>query len=176
MIGDIKERKRSSVPIPPSAPPSHRSGFPKAQHRSKKSAFLSSRESQSPSSGAVPAVTHVVPHSGVDDDLLGITNDTADPSPSRQMHDPDGIRAQVSAENERLVQSMTEEEREAERQEIYARFGPAIGDVLRRAREARERQNASSIGLCLVPHENLTCTSRPNRIMNSTDTKLVHSN
>lgn len=47
-------------------------------------------------------------------------------------------RSQISAENEAKVQAMTEDEREAERQEILKAFGPSVGEILRRAREKRE--------------------------------------
>ncbi|KAF9517230.1 hypothetical protein BS47DRAFT_1390022 [Hydnum rufescens UP504] len=144
MIGNIKERETSSTPTPPSIPStSRRSGFPKAQHRLKKSAFLGSRESQNRDSsrGGVRAVPHVAPVS--EGSHAPYRSDEVEPPPlGHKIHDVDEIRAQVSAENEQLVQSMSDEQRETERQEIYARFGPGIGDVLRRAREARERQNA----------------------------------
>jgi hypothetical protein len=44
----------------------------------------------------------------------------------------------MSKENERHVAAMTEEEREQERREIEEKFGKHIGEVLRRARMARE--------------------------------------
>jgi len=44
----------------------------------------------------------------------------------------------MSEENERRVATMTEEERAQERREIEEIFGQNIGDVLRRARMARE--------------------------------------
>jgi hypothetical protein len=44
----------------------------------------------------------------------------------------------MGEENERRVAAMTEEERAQERREIEEKFGKNIGDVLRRARMARE--------------------------------------
>jgi len=44
----------------------------------------------------------------------------------------------MTEENERLVAAMTEEEREQERRQIRENFGKNIGDVLRKARTARE--------------------------------------
>jgi len=44
----------------------------------------------------------------------------------------------MSEENERRVAAMTEEEREQERREIREKFGKNIGDVLKKARMARE--------------------------------------
>jgi len=47
-------------------------------------------------------------------------------------------RAQVSADNAMRVASMTDEEREAAKREVIERFGIGVGDVLKRARQARE--------------------------------------
>jgi hypothetical protein len=44
----------------------------------------------------------------------------------------------MSEENERRVAAMTEEEREQERGQIRENFGKNIGEVLRKARMARE--------------------------------------
>jgi len=52
--------------------------------------------------------------------------------------DTDDWRVRVSEENERRVAAMTEEAREQERREIEEKFGKDIGEVLRRARMARE--------------------------------------
>ena len=52
----------------------------------------------------------------------------------------DNWRDEISEQNERVVASMTDEERRAQRREITERFGPDIGDVLRRVREQRLRQ------------------------------------
>jgi hypothetical protein len=40
---------------------------------------------------------------------------------------------------------MTEEERERERKEIVERFGANVGDVLRRARLARDKQREAKL-------------------------------
>ena len=44
----------------------------------------------------------------------------------------------MEEDNRRRVDAMTEEEREAETKEILERFGPNVGEILRRARAARE--------------------------------------
>ena len=44
----------------------------------------------------------------------------------------------MEEENQRRVEAMTESELEAERKEILERFGPNVGEILRRARAARE--------------------------------------
>jgi hypothetical protein len=49
-------------------------------------------------------------------------------------------REEISVQNERFVASMTDEEREEQRREILQRFGPDIGDVLRRVKEQRLNQ------------------------------------
>jgi RNA polymerase II-associated protein 1 len=46
-------------------------------------------------------------------------------------------REQISRENEMKVASMTDEERERERQEILERFGDGIGQILRKAKAKR---------------------------------------
>jgi RNA polymerase II-associated protein 1 len=46
-------------------------------------------------------------------------------------------REQISHENEMKVASMTDEERERERQEILERFGDGIGEILRKAKANR---------------------------------------
>ncbi|KAH9960104.1 hypothetical protein BC827DRAFT_1209135 [Russula dissimulans] len=130
LIGSVYERKTgSSTPAPP-APKAVGSttGFPAAQHRSK-SAFARNREIQQkpavPSSrAAVPAVVQLAPRA------QGLV-------PSE---DPASVdwRVQMSEENERRVATMTEAERTQERREIEERFGKNVGDVLRRARMARE--------------------------------------
>jgi hypothetical protein len=53
----------------------------------------------------------------------------------------------MSEENERRVAAMTEEEREQERREIEEKFGKNIGDVLRRARLAREAHQKQKNGV-----------------------------
>lgn len=48
----------------------------------------------------------------------------------------------MSLENQERVESMTEGEREEERQEIIARFGVGVGDLLKRVQQARVREAA----------------------------------
>lgn len=113
MIGNILERNVKGSP--PTAPTlAHTStGFPKAQHRSKKSAFLQSRQSSEPPPQPTP------------------------PSQPQPTSDIDTLSPRELDENERIVRGMTDQEREEERQAILARFGSNIGDVLKRARLAR---------------------------------------
>ncbi|KAF7319763.1 hypothetical protein MKEN_00758700 [Mycena kentingensis (nom. inval.)] len=124
LVGTVFERSTTSKPSTPFAPGSSASaGFPQATHRSKKSAFARAREA------ANPAPRDFVP-------LVVPTG----PNPSQgRVKDSDEWRDRMSKENELRVEAMTEEEREQDRQEIFERFGPGIADVLRRAREAREK-------------------------------------
>jgi hypothetical protein len=99
-----------------------------AQHRSK-SVFARSREAQQqPGAHPLRATEPPVVH----------------PTPIIQKHvsseESEGSdwRAQMSEDNERRVASMTEQEREEERREIEERFGKSIGEVLKKARIARE--------------------------------------
>ena len=129
LVGSVFERKRGSSTSAPT-PKAIRSstGFPTAQHRSK-SVFARNRGAQQQSTAllsqaAVPPVVQLAPR-------------TQELVPPKEP-DTDEWRVRMSEENERRVATMTEEEREQERREIEEKFGKNIGDVLRRARMARE--------------------------------------
>ncbi len=127
LVGSVFERKPGSSMIFPSSPKSNESatGFPRALHRSKESLFARKRGAQQqsaiPSHGAIPPVVQRAPR-------------------TQEQEEPgiDDWRVQMSEENERRVAAMTEEEREQERREIREKFGKNIGDVLKKARMARE--------------------------------------
>ena len=133
LVGSIVERKSGSPAAsrPPKLNGSEVTGFPAAKHRSQ-SAFAKSRSGVSKSNVAsrlrdVPVVERA---------------QAASPAagPSRIVSTTEGDwRRQVEEENQRRVENMTAEEREQEQQEILERFGPNIAEVLRKAREARER-------------------------------------
>ncbi|KAJ3851692.1 hypothetical protein EV368DRAFT_42587 [Lentinula lateritia] len=149
LIGSVFERK-PSIPKPPSSSSQSRftstlnskTGFPLVQHRSQKSsAFLknieNSRRKPELSSERSTQVPSIVPQLA-----------TPGPGPSTlqsQNQKQNGVgstdewRSHVSAENEARVQAMTEEERAAETREILERFGPSVSEILRRARENREK-------------------------------------
>ncbi|KAJ3903440.1 hypothetical protein F5879DRAFT_149047 [Lentinula edodes] len=149
LIGSVFERK-PSIPKPPSSSSQSRftstlnskTGFPPVQHRSQKSsAFLKNiengRRKPELSSERSTQVPSIVPQSA-----------TPGPGPSTiqsQNQKQNGVsstddwRSHVSAENEAKVQAMTEEERADETREILERFGPSVSEILRRARENRER-------------------------------------
>jgi RNA polymerase II-associated protein 1 len=131
LIGSVFERKPGPSAPAPSLPQANgsKTGFPTAQHRSK-SVFARNRAQQQPAaSSSRDTVPPVVQQASGTNDLL----------PAEEL-DTDDWRVQMSEENQRRVSAMAEEEREQERREIEERFGKNIGDVLRRARMARESQ------------------------------------
>ncbi|KAJ6573827.1 hypothetical protein DFH09DRAFT_382038 [Mycena vulgaris] len=118
LVGSVFERKVSLNPSSSFAPSPPKTGFPQVSHRSKKSAFARARESQPAARDHVPIVA---------------------PSRTPVKEDSDDWRAQMSRDNELRVEAMTAEEREEERREILAKFGPGIGDILKKVREARAK-------------------------------------
>lgn len=134
MIGGIKERSVSnSKPTEPSAP--RVTGFPKAEHRSKKSAFLQRRQASteaSSSSAEPPALSTDA------DGKFGGANDARLPVSGEE-----GMMDQISRENARRVAGMTEDEVAEERRAILERFGPDIVEKLRKSRESRLSQSAT---------------------------------
>ena len=133
LVGSVFERKPGFSMVSPSSPKSNESdtGFPKALHRSK-SLFARNRGTQQqsviPSHAAVPPVVQRAPRTQEQEEL-----------------DADDWRLQMSEENERRVAAMTEEEREEERRQIREKFGKNIGDILRKARMAREEKTVASV-------------------------------
>ncbi|KAJ7451055.1 hypothetical protein FB451DRAFT_1145830 [Mycena latifolia] len=121
LVGSVFERKVSLTPSSSFKPTPSKTGFPEVSHRSKKSAFARARESQPAARDHVPIVI---------------------PSRTPVTEDPDGWRAQMSRDNQLRVEAMTDEEREEDRQEIIAKFGPGIGDLLKKMREARAKTGA----------------------------------
>ncbi|KAH9922029.1 hypothetical protein B0H21DRAFT_766415 [Amylocystis lapponica] len=137
LVGSIFERKPSSPPAAPvSRPdPAGKTGFPSVQHRSK-SAFSRARDDSKKSrpyrSSDVPQVSP-----------------TSRPGPNSLENGlrPEDWREQVEEENRVRVAAMTDEEREEERREILERFGPDVGDILKKAkamRDAKQSQPESS--------------------------------
>lgn len=130
LIGSVIERQPGpSAPVPSvSQPIGSRTGFPMAQHRSK-SVFSRNREArQQPA--ALQSRDSVSP-------VVQQTSRTRRLAPEEEP-DTDDWRVRMSEENERHVAAMTEEERVQERREIEEKFGKNIGEVLKRARMARE--------------------------------------
>ena len=130
LIGSVFERQPGpSAPAPPVFQPiGSKTGFPTAEHRSK-SVFARNREArQQPD--ALPSRDSAPP-------IVQQTSRTEELRPEEEPN-TDDWRVRMSEENERRVASMTAEEREQERREIEEKFGKNVGEVLRRARMARE--------------------------------------
>jgi RPAP1-like, N-terminal len=62
----------------------------------------------------------------------------------------------MSRENRERVEGMTNEEREEERQEIIARFGAGVGDLLKRVQQARTREVAKTDETLIVDRNQST--------------------
>ncbi|KAI0917629.1 hypothetical protein AcW1_007210 [Taiwanofungus camphoratus] len=141
LIGSVLERKPSSTPSAssPRFGTSGKTGFPAVQHRNK-SIFARAREERSRdvSNGSLQ-IPVVQPTS------KPVSRSSKNVAPSSAVV-PNDWRDQAEEENARRVEAMTEEEREQERREIFERFGSGVGDVLRRAREAREAQQLQLMG------------------------------
>ncbi|KAF9029151.1 hypothetical protein BDZ89DRAFT_1065678 [Hymenopellis radicata] len=135
IVGSVLERAPSGSHAAPRLPSSSgMSGFPVAQHRStSKSAFVRRREEESKIAGPstrIREVPVVVPQ-----------NRPFNPGPlSIESDVSEDWRDEIGRQNQRRVENMTDEEREKEKQEIFARFGSDIGDILKKAKETREKK------------------------------------
>lgn len=140
LVGSVLERKPSAPATAPRA--STNGGFPAVQHRSK-SAFQRAREDQRRAGGPArpvhaPIVASTSPSKPSKDE-----NDDEHPGSRAIAEATEDWRKQMEEENQRRVEAMTEEEREAERREILERFGPNVAEILRKARAAREAEQAN---------------------------------
>ena len=125
IVGSVVERKPTSSYSTPKAAVTGNTGFPTVQHRSK-SAFARNR-SDLRKSVSRPKDVPIVPPTNV---LPAST-------------EPANWRQQISKENEERVADMTEEQRQEEIRQILDRFGASVGDVLKRARLARETKSVT---------------------------------
>lgn len=138
MIGSIKERviSNKSPPIAPS--PGLATGFPRAEHRSKKSAF-SQRRQQPP-----------VQKDHENTLLMELPSLSSSRSPGTSLEvssqEFDTLPEDVSQQNARRVEEMTEEEREEALQEIYSRFGSDIRERLLKTRTTEPPPASTSQG------------------------------
>ncbi|KAJ7919333.1 hypothetical protein B0H13DRAFT_1708973 [Mycena leptocephala] len=140
LVGAVFERAPASAPSTPFTPAS-KTGFPQALHRSKKSAFARAREAQATTANSDRRDRDYVPvvvPSKRPIDVPPLRNDEPEVKEDRE-----DWRAQMSRENELRVSAMTDEEREEERREILEKFGPGIGDLLKKVREARTGASSS---------------------------------
>lgn len=125
IVGSVVERKPTSSFSTPKAAVTGNTGFPTVQHRSK-SAFARNRDDLRRSVSRPKDVPTVLP----------TNNHPASTEPA-------DWRQQISKENEERVAEMTEEQREEEIQQILERFGSSVGDVLKKARLARETKSVT---------------------------------
>lgn len=146
VIGSIIERKPVSSSPSPKPFSSGKTGFPTVQHRSK-SAFARNREDLR--KGGRPKYVPVVHPS----------SKLSSPPPPPLADGTEDWREQISRENEERVAKMTEEDREQERREILERFGANVGDLLKRARLAREKQREDKSIPPSLPQEAQTSRS-----------------
>lgn len=128
LLGSVFERKPSGPALPPKPTSASSHGFPAVQHRSK-SAFARSRENAQKPTSVTKEIRPQAPPIVASAQLDSTKSE-------KPVHDD--WREQLSRENETRVANMTDEEREAEKKDILERFGAGIGDVLERARRARE--------------------------------------
>ena len=125
IVGSVVERKPTSSFSTPKAVVTGKTGFPAVQHRSK-SAFARNRDDLRRSVSR-PKDVSIVPPTNV--------------HPAST--EPADWRQQISKENEERVADMSEEQREEEIRQILDRFGSSVGDVLKRARLARETKSVT---------------------------------
>lgn len=137
LLGSIIERKPDRTAVSPKRTNPNTSGFPVAQHRSK-SAFARNREAQKSTSAEKELRAQAPP-------IVVSTPTIAAKGPNPEPPASDRWREQMNSENEMRLANMTDEEREEEKREILQRFGAGVGDVLKRARLARERHAAKEL-------------------------------
>lgn len=135
LIGSVLERKPNGIVTSPKPIGLNSQGFPTAQHRSK-SAFARNREEARKLASTAKETRPRAPPVIASNSRI----DTGDAGPERPT--TDDWRERMSTENEMRVANMTDDERDAEKQDILERFGAGIGDVLMRARLAREKNPA----------------------------------
>ena len=134
LVGKIVEKASSSNPPPPPRPPTSASAhaFPPVLHRSQRSKtssrFGSNLQTQKLGESSKP------------------TQPPA-PAPARNHEDlteSERVRESVDDENTRRVAGMTVEEREEEVEELKARFGSGLEDLMRKRREKRLQQSSTA--------------------------------
>lgn len=160
LIGSVFERNQLSTPAAPSSSKTTATGFPAVQHRSK-SAFARNRE-KNIAGGKASARLKEPPLVSTASAFTTAPAHAQSPN-GADASDDDWLR-QVGEENARKVASMTDAEREAEKREIEEKFGSGIGEILRRAKEAREARerdmerdtgskHVSTVGMSKGPYD-----------------------
>ncbi len=166
LVGSVFERTPRSSMSSPSTPRTNGSttGFPVARHRLKSARNQEAEQSADvlPSQAAVPPVVQRVTR-------------TQKQVPSEEQPDMDDWRVRMSEENERRVAAMADEEREQERREIEEKFGKNIGDVLKRARMAREAHKMQKKAMASLEGDTSDGTVLPSVPPGSYKVKLSYS-
>lgn len=191
LIGSVFERNPlAGSPSSPGAhqnPPSKQkndlgvseTGFPTAQHRSQ-SAFARRKkpgEFGAPSSrlSAPPAVVTATSSSSLPLKSTPLHVSKPAPRPQGGNDFEAEMRRQIDEENTKRVEAMTEEEREEARREIIDRFGEGIGDLLKKMRQARERQAAASQPQVTVPEAEQTPAETSEKVGKSEPSSSSHT-
>ncbi|KAH7104002.1 hypothetical protein BKA62DRAFT_695308 [Auriculariales sp. MPI-PUGE-AT-0066] len=147
LIGNIVERKPGS--LKPHAPSltsaTSQNGFPVAKHRSQ-SAFAKARQQANASRPQQPPpVASSLPPSSSNG------NDLSQTQPAQS----DDWRTEMAQHNAATVEQMTDDQRQRAVSEIFDILGDGVGDLLKRAREARERKDTSVSHPIVAPLANL---------------------
>ena len=133
LVGKIVEKASSSNPPPPPRAPTSASAhaFPPVLHRSQRSKtssrFGSNLQTQKlgeSSTSPAPALTPARDHENLTEN--------------------ERVRESVDDENTRRVAGMTAEEREEEVEELKARFGSGLEDLMRKRRDKRLQQSSTA--------------------------------
>jgi hypothetical protein len=144
IVREIIERDPTSEPPAPPKPPapsSQKQGFPAPRRRVIKagpSRFAQSAQG-SPSGHAGPSNPN--PSLTMRDGEQFPHLDFAQPFHDRLSQSSE-LQRQMEEENNARVQSMTEEERDQEKEELLARFGGGLVGLMRKRKEQREKENA----------------------------------
>ena len=139
LVGSVLERIPGSTSSS-SRSPAPKAGFPPVEHRTK-SAFSRSRDLSKTSSPNGERPSHPPPI--VTSERLRLPTVVPPPSTS----DEPEWREDVGRENEKIVASMSPEEREVERREVLERFGPGVGAILQKAKRNREMRLSGLEGM-----------------------------
>jgi RNA polymerase II-associated protein 1 len=136
LVGAVIER----TPVGRAAPftRSTKNGFPGVEHRSK-SVFGRTKEVQKVISHSPLGTSSTVSS----EHGMHQAPDLSSP-PTQIKPDPGEWRQQMSEENQRKVENMTEEEREQEISEIYEQLGPGVQATIQKIIAARKRREDQS--------------------------------
>ena len=146
LVGSVLERTPGSTSSSFRSP-APKAGFPPVEHRTK-SAFARSRDLSKTSSPNGERPSHPPPV--VTSECLRLPTAAVvvpPPPPPPSTSDDPGWREDVGRENERIVASMSPEEREVERREVLERFGPGVGAILQKAKRNREMRLSGLEGM-----------------------------